>query len=214
MRITPSQSAHRAGLRYCTDDTPGISRKTRGRKPDYVNAKGRPVRDRKTLSRIQSLAIPPAWKNVWIAPHANHHLQATGRDAKGRKQYRYHPNWSEHREATKYANLISFAKSLPGIRRRVCRDLNRRGLPREKVLAAIVRLLATSLIRVGNDEYARTNKSFGLTTMQNRHARVRGANICFCFRGKSGVRHELDLNSAKLARVVKCCQDLPGQELF
>ncbi|MGC4002251.1 MAG: hypothetical protein QM811_03535 [Pirellulales bacterium] len=166
------------------------------------------------MKRIRSLVIPPAWTDVWIAPHANDHLQATGRDARGRKQYRYHPLWNASRDASKYSKTIAFARLLPKIRRRVTRDLKKRGLPKEKVLAAIVRLLETSLIRVGNDEYARTNRSFGLTTMRDRHAKVRGVTIRFQFRGKSGVQHDVDLESPRLAKIVKQCQDLPGQELF
>jgi DNA topoisomerase-1 len=203
-----------AGLRYSSDDIPGIRRKSRGRQTAFINPQGRLVRDAATLARIRSLAIPPAWTNVWIAPHKNQHLQATGRDARGRKQYRYHPRWREYRDESKYTNILAFAKVLPRIRRRVCSDLRKMGLPREKVLAAIVRLLETSLIRIGNDEYARQNHSFGLTTMQDRHAAVRGATLHFRFRGKRGVIHECDMKSAALARIVRHCQDLPGQELF
>lgn len=206
--------ARDAGLRYGADDHPGLRRKRRGRATIIVDARGKQVRNRDTLTRINSLAIPPAWTNVWIAPQANQHLQATGRDARGRKQYRYHPRWRERRDENKYSDLIAFAKVLPRIRRRVARDLNRRGMPREKVLAAIVRLLEVSLIRVGNDEYARTNRSYGLTTIQDRHAVVRGKKIVFRFRGKSGVAHQVDLQSPTLARIVKHCQQLPGQELF
>jgi DNA topoisomerase I len=208
------RSARKAGLRYCTDDIPGIQRKSSGKRVFYVDARGKPVRNPATLARIRALVIPPAWTDVWIAPHKDHHLQATGRDARGRKQYRYHPRWRETRDAAKYTNVIAFAKALPRIRRRVRRDLKKRGLPREKVLAAIVRLLETSLIRVGNEEYARQNHSFGLTTMQDRHAEVHGTKLHFRFRGKSGVVHEIDLQAPVLARVVKRCQDLPGQELF
>jgi DNA topoisomerase-1 len=208
------RSARKAALRYCTDDIPGIRRVSNRRQTYYVTARGKRVRDPYTLARIRSLVIPPAWTDVWIAPDADCHLQVTGRDAKGRKQYRYHPRWRATRDASKYTNVIAFARSLPRIRRKVRRDLNKRGLPREKVLAAIVRLLETSLIRVGNEEYARQNHSFGLTTMQNRHAEVHGTKIHFRFRGKSGVTHELDLQAPKLARVVRRCQELPGQELF
>jgi DNA topoisomerase-1 len=208
------QTAKQAGLRYGMDDVPGIQRKMKGPKAHYVSARGREVRDSRTLARIRGLAIPPAWTDVWIAATEDQHLQATGRDAKGRKQYRYQPRWRQERDAAKYENLISFARSLPRIRRRVRRDLKRRGLPREKVLAAVTRLLETSLIRVGNDEYARQNNSFGLTTMQDRHAHVRGQTVRLHFRGKSGIMHEIDLESPTLARIVKRCQDLPGQELF
>jgi DNA topoisomerase I len=206
--------ARKAGLRYGSDDIAGIQRRSHGRQVAFINVRGQRVRDAATLARIRSLAIPPAWTQVWIAPHKDQHLQATGRDAKGRKQYRYHPRWREYRDETKYTNILAFAKALPRIRSRVRRDLKKTGLPREKVLAAIVRLLETSLIRVGNDEYARENHSFGLTTMRHRHASVRGATMHFRFRGKSGVVHECEMQSAALARVVKRCQDLPGQELF
>ncbi len=206
--------ARDAGLRYGTDDRPGLQRKRRGRATIIVDARGKPVRNRAVLARINSLAIPPAWTNVWIAPQANLHLQATGRDARGRKQYRYHPRWRERRDENKYSDLIGFAKALPKIRRRVARDLRKTGMTREKVLAAIVRLLEVSLIRVGNDEYARNNQSYGLTTIQDRHATVRGTKIAFKFRGKSGVVHQIDLQSPTLARIVKHCQQLPGQELF
>ncbi|MHB8864288.1 MAG: DNA topoisomerase IB [Pirellulaceae bacterium] len=206
--------ARTVGLRYCTDSVPGIRRVCSGRQTYFVDVRGKRIRSRTILARIRSLVIPPAWTNVWVAPHQNHHLQATGRDAKGRKQYRYHPRWRESRDATKYGNLIAFAQALPKIRRRVNRDLKKQGLPRDKVLAAVVRLLETTLIRVGNDEYVRQNRSFGLTTMQDRHAHIRGKKIRFRFRGKSGVVHDIDLQSATLAQVVKRCQELPGQELF
>ncbi len=174
----------------------------------------RPVRDPATLARIRSLAIPPAWNDVWICPSPDGHLQATGRDARGRKQYRYHPRWRALRDDTKYARMIDFARALPKIRRRTRRDLKRRGMPREKVLAAVVRLLESTLIRVGNDEYARDNHSYGLTTIRNHHAAVRGSKVHFDFRGKSGVEHEIDIDDPRLAKVVRRCQDLPGQELF
>jgi DNA topoisomerase-1 len=166
------------------------------------------------LKRIRGLVIPPAWRDVWISPFANGHLQAAGRNERGRKQYRYHDDWTEARDADKYHKLVAFAKALPRIRRHVSRDLRRRGLPREKVLAAIVRLLETSLIRVGNDEYARTNGSFGLTTMKDRHVSIRGKTIRFQFRGKSGVERDLELQSPVLAKIARQCQELPGQELF
>jgi DNA topoisomerase I len=208
------RSAKKAGLRYGNDREPGIQRRLRRGVATYVDAHGRPVRAAKTLGRIRALAIPPAWTDVWIAPQEDWHLQATGRDAKGRKQYRYHPRWNEVRGSSKYADLIEFAKSLPRIRRRVRSDLRRRGLPREKVLAAVVRLLEISLIRVGNAEYARQNNSFGLTTMRDRHVDVHGKAIRFHFRAKSGINRDLDVDSPALAKIVKRCQDLPGQELF
>jgi DNA topoisomerase-1 len=208
------RSARRAGLRYGSDREAGIHRRPRRGVAAYFDAQGRPVRAATTLARIRALAIPPAWTDVWIAPRENWHLQATGRDAKGRKQYRYHPRWNEVRGSSKYADLIEFAKALPRIRRRVRGDLRRRGLPREKVLAAVVRLLEISLIRVGNAEYARQNNSFGLTTMRDRHVDVHGKAIRFHFRAKSGIHRDLDVDSPALAKIVKRCQDLPGQELF
>ncbi len=172
------------------------------------------MRDAEVLARIRTLAIPPAWTGVWISPHARGHLQATGRDARGRKQYRYHVRWRSSRDATKYDNLGRFARVLPRIRRHVSRDLASPGLTRKKVLAAVVRLLEATLIRVGNDEYAEQNHSFGLTTMRHRHVQVRGHEIRFRFRGKSGVHREVDLQSPRLANIVRRCQELPGQELF
>ncbi|HET6879589.1 MAG TPA: hypothetical protein VFI31_05530 [Pirellulales bacterium] len=207
-------TARTAGLRYVHDNKPGITRRRVGGRFQYLAPNGRRVRDGATLARIRSLAVPPAWTEVWICPLDNGHLQATGRDARGRKQYRYHPRWRQVRDEHKYSRLIDFARALPRIRSRVRRDLSRRGLPREKVLAAIVRLLETTLIRVGNDEYARQNNSYGLTTIRNRHVRVKGGTLHFDFRGKSGVEHEIDLHDPRLARLVRKCQDLPGQELF
>jgi DNA topoisomerase I len=172
------------------------------------------VRDPETLARIRRLAIPPAWQDVWICPRDDGHLQATGRDARGRKQYRYHPRWREVRDETKYARMLAFGHALPRVRRRVARDLRRAGLPREKVLAALVRLLETTFIRIGNEEYARANESFGLTTLRGRQVRVRGARLDFSFRGKSGVRHEVALTDRRLAAIVRRMQDLPGEELF
>jgi len=212
--VEARRCAREAGLRYITDQTPGFSRRARGKSFYYVDDQGKRVRDREVLARIEALVIPPAWTDVWIAPHANDHLQATGRDARGRKQYRYHARWRECRDANKYARLVDFAKVLSRIRRRASRDLRKPRMPREKVLAAVVQLLDRSLIRVGNDEYARENRSFGLTTMKNRHVRVRGSKIQFRFRGKSGVEHELDLQSPRLAKIVRRCQELPGQKLF
>jgi DNA topoisomerase-1 len=201
-------------LRHSTDATPGIRRRRAGRGFSYVDPDGSRIQDAETLGRIRSLAIPPAWEAVWICPDPLGHLQATGRDAKGRKVYRYHPRYRARRESTKYERLVAFARALPAIRRQVDRDLGRPGLPREKVLAAIVRLLELTLIRVGNDEYARLNRSFGLTTLRDRHASVRGSAIRFRFRGKSGVTHEVGLRDRRLAAIVRRCQDLEGQELF
>ncbi len=191
-----------------------MHRRRAGRGYRIVDERGRTVRDAATLARVRSLVIPPAWTDVWICRRDNGHLQATGRDARGRKQYRYHPKWRETRDELKYGRLIAFAHALPKIRKRVDRDLRRRGLPREKVLAAVVRLLETTLIRVGNDEYARANGSFGLTTLRDEHVEVKGERICFEFRGKSGKDREIDFADRRLARIVAECQDLPGQELF
>ncbi|HWQ34679.1 MAG TPA: DNA topoisomerase IB [Blastocatellia bacterium] len=208
------EAARAAGLRYVSDAGPGIRRRRTGKGFSYLGADGKPVRDSETLSRIRSLAIPPAWTQVWICPLTNGHLQATGRDTRGRKQYRYHARWRAVRDETKYDRMIAFGQALPRIRERTERDLALPGLPREKVLAAVVRLLEVTLIRVGNDEYARTNHSFGLTTLRDHHVRISGDRMRFQFRGKSGVRHAIDLNDRRLARIVRRCQELPGQELF
>ena len=207
-------AAQFAHLQYVDDSEPGVRRKRRGRGFVYIDPHGRTIRNRDVLSRIRALAIPPAWEDVWICAKPTGHLQATGRDSRNRKQFRYHSRWRQTRDETKYQNTIAFARALPRIRRRVNRDLRRRGLPRQKLLAAIVRLLETSLIRVGNEEYARTNGSFGLTTMKDRHAHVSGKRIHFEFRGKSGIEHEIDLKDSKLAPIVRQCQELPGQRLF
>lgn len=210
----PEKSAQVVGLRYVSDGKPGIRRERCGRGFRYRSAEGRIIRDRQTLRRIAALAIPPAWQEVWICPLDHGHLQVTGRDDRGRKQHLYHPRWREIRNQTKYDRLIPFARALPGIRRRLKRDLARADLCREKILATIVRLLEVSLIRVGNEEYARDNKSYGLTTMKNRHAKVRGAKITFQFRGKSGKEHVVEVEDRRVARIVRACQDLPGQDLF
>jgi DNA topoisomerase-1 len=210
----PGQSARAAGLRYVTDRAPGISRRRSGKGFAYRAPDGRTLRDAAARRRIQTLAVPPAWTDVWICPDPSGHLQATGRDARGRKQYRYHPQWREVRDETKFGRLVAFAEGLPALRRRVQEDLARPGLPREKVLAAVVRLLGTTLLRVGNEEYARANQSFGLTTLRDRHAAVEGATVRFCFRGKSGKEVRVDIQDRRLARVVKRCRELPGQELF
>jgi DNA topoisomerase-1 len=180
----------------------------------YVGPDGRTMRSAAELKRIRALAVPPAWTDVWICRDGRGHLQATGRDAKGRKQYRYHPDWRASRDETKYDRMSAFAAALPLIRARTDADLAKAGLPREKVLATVVQLLEKSLIRVGNEEYARQNRSFGLTTLQDRHVNVTGATLRFAFRGKSGVRHAIDVNDRRLARIVKQCRDLPGQDLF
>ena len=180
----------------------------------YIGADGKVIRNVAELKRIRALAVPPAWKDVWICPDPRGHLQATGRDARGRKQYRYHPHWRACRDETKYDRLQAFAAALPKIRARTTADLARAGLPREKVLATVVQLLEKSLIRVGNEEYAKSNNSFGLTTLKDKHVAVKGATLRFEFRGKSGVRHSVDVNDRRLARIVKQCRDLPGQDLF
>ena len=208
------ESAAVAGLRYVTDAAPGFSRRRAGRGFVFIDLDGWPIRDPNQLHRIRKLAIPPAWTDVWICPRPDGHLQATGRDSKRRKQYRYHARWREVRDETKYNRLISFGESLPAIRRRVRRDLALAGLPRDRVLGTVVQLLEKALIRVGNESYARTNGSFGLTTLRNRHVNIKGSTLRFEFKGKSGKKHSLDINDKRLARIVKSCQDLPGYELF
>jgi DNA topoisomerase-1 len=208
------EAAKEAGLRYVCDASPGIRRLRAGNGFSYVSPDGQHVAEEQTLARIRRLAIPPAWRDVWICPSANGHIQAVGRDARGRKQYRYHSRWREVRDDNKYGRLIAFARALPKIRARVRRDAAKPGLPREKVLAAVVQLLEKTLIRVGNDEYAKHNGSYGLTTLKNRHARVRSGKIRFQFRGKSGVVHAVEINDPRLAKIVKNCQDLPGAELL
>jgi len=224
MMKDPVGAARHAGLRHVDDRTPGLGRrvigKTRGRGGTWVptfaivDAHGRKVHDAATLERIRKLAIPPAWTDVWICPEPNGHLQATGRDARGRKQYRYHPRWRDERDSTKYARLAEFGRALPALRRRLAADLRLPGLPRRKVLALVVRLLETTFIRVGNEEYARENGSFGLTTMQDRHVDVHASDVTFHFRGKSGVFHRITLHDRRLAAMVRRCRDLPGHELF
>ncbi|HSF38272.1 MAG TPA: DNA topoisomerase IB [Thermoanaerobaculia bacterium] len=213
--VDPVESAKAAGLRYVTDDIPGIRRRRCGPKGFcYVDPQGKTVKDPKELERIRKLAIPPAWTDVWICPRPNGHLQATGRDARGRKQYRYHTNWREVRDETKFGRMIAFGEALPKIRERVESDLSLRGLTREKVLAAVVKLLETTLIRVGNKEYARQNNSFGLTTLKDGHVDISGSKLRFEFRGKSGKDHQVEIQDRRLARIVKQCRDIPGQKLF
>jgi DNA topoisomerase I len=210
----PVQSAKDAGLRYVTDAQPGILRKRRGKGFRYIGPDGKPVRDPEVLARIKSLVIPPAWTDVWICTNPRGHLQVTGRDARGRKQSRYHPRWREVRDETKYERMLLFGATLPRIREQVEQDLAAPGLPRRKVLATIVRLMETTFIRVGNEEYARENHSYGLTTMRNRHVEVDGSTVTFKFQGKSGIRHTVDINDRRLARIIQRCQDIPGYELF
>jgi DNA topoisomerase-1 len=203
-----------AGLVYASDVDPGIIRRSGKTGFSYHRPNGEAVADDRTLDRIRKLAIPPAWTDVWICAHANGHIQAVGRDQKGRKQYRYHDRWREVRDAGKYDRVLAFGRALPRLSKRVDADLGRRGLPRDKVLAAVVRVMEITLIRVGNEEYARANKSFGLTTLRDRHAKVGASKAVFEFRGKSGKVHQTGFNDRRLARVVKACQDLPGQRLF
>lgn len=210
----PVLAARVAALRYVSDDRPGIRRRKSGTGFSYADPDGRTIRDRATLRRIRALAIPPAWTDVWIAPLEDGHLQATGRDARRRKQYRYHVRWREVRDQTKYGRMLLFGAALPGIRTRVDADLALPGMPRDKVLALVVRLLETTFIRVGNEEYARENNSFGLTTLLDRHVRIDGADIQFRFRGKGGKMHAIRVNDRRLARLIRHTRDLPGEDLF
>ena len=212
--LDPGEAADAAQLRYVSDSRPGIQRLRHGRAFRYAGLDGQAVHDLLTLRRIRSLAIPPAWTQVWICPVAHGHIQAVGRDARGRKQYRYHVRWRAVRDEAKFDRVLQFGRALPAIRERVGKDLERPGLPREKVLASVVRLLETSLIRVGNVEYARENGSYGLTTLRSRHVTVEGARVRFEFRGKGGKPHTVDVSDRRLAAVVRRCQDLPGHELF
>jgi DNA topoisomerase-1 len=209
-----AEAAAAAGLRYVTDVMPGIRRRRTGRSFSYRDPAGRLIRDRQTLARLRALAIPPAWTEVWICPDPRGHLQATGRDARGRKQYRYHNEWRAVRDAHKFDRMLIFGRALPQIRARIDADLRRHGLPRERVLATILRLLETTLIRVGNAEYARENESFGLTTIRHDHVEVNGSTIAFEFRGKGGKVHKVSTRDRRLARIVRACHELPGQELF
>ncbi|MGZ6018834.1 MAG: DNA topoisomerase IB [Phenylobacterium sp.] len=210
----PTPDLKAAHLTYASDLDPGIRRRKAGHGFNYLDADGTPITDPPTLDRIRALVIPPAWTEVWISPSPNGHIQATGRDAKGRKQYRYHERWRRVRDGGKYDRLIAFGRALPKLRQQVDHDLARHGLPREKVLAAVIRVMEITLIRVGNEEYAKANKSFGLTTLRHRHAHVGAAKAVFEFRGKSGKVHKTGFSDRRLARIVKACQDLPGQRLF
>jgi len=207
-------AARSARMRYVRDDAPGITRQRAGKDFIYRDTDGAPIRDEETLRRIRALAVPPAWTEVWICPDPRGHLQATGRDARGRKQYRYHPRWRAARDETKYEHMLEFGRALPRIRRRVEQDLSLPGLPREKVLAAVVRLMERTLARVGNPEYARDNGSFGLTTLQNRHVRITRGKVELDFRAKHGIRHRSVITDRKLMRILRNCRDLPGSELF
>ncbi|WP_395396084.1 DNA topoisomerase IB (plasmid) [Novosphingobium sp. BL-8A] len=212
--VDAQEAAENAGLVYMTDEDPGISREAWRGKFRYRTAKGDLLDDEKTLARISAVAIPPAYTDVWICPKPNGHIQATGRDAKGRKQYRYHARFREVRDSTKYEHMLEFAKALPAVRARIDADLGKRGLPREKVLAAVVHLLETTMIRVGNADYAKQNKSYGLTTLKDRHVAIEGAELRFNFKGKSGKQWKLKLHDRRIAKIVKASQDLPGQHLF
>ena len=207
-------AAKGAALRYVSDETPGITRRRTGKGFSYRDPAGGAMRDAAALRRIRALAIPPAWTQVWICPHPEGHIQATGRDEKGRKQYRYHHRWREARDAAKFGHMVEFASALPRIRERVDSDLRRLGLQREKVLATVVRLLETTLIRVGNEDYARQNQSYGLTTLHSHHVEVERGKLRFSFKGKSGKSWNLQVSDRRIARIVRQCQDLPGQELF
>ena len=211
--VDAKDAAKYAGLAYVSDEKPGISRRRSGTGFRYTAAGGGKIDDA-ALKRIKALAIPPAWTDVWICPRANGHIQATGRDAKGRKQYRYHARFREVRESTKYHHMLAFAESLPAIRKKVRDHLALKGLPREKVLATVVRLLEATLIRVGSDEYAKQNKSYGLTTLKNKHVEIEGSALRFNFKGKSGKVWRLDVRDRRIAKVIRACQELPGQELF
>ena len=213
-RQDATAAARAASLRWVSDETPGIQRVRRGRGFVYRRPNGSLVGDPHTLARIRAIVIPPAWQRVWICERADGHIQASGYDARGRKQYRYHADWRRVRDEDKFGRLAAFGRRLPAIRRRIAADLGRGGLPREKVIAAVVRLLDTTMMRVGNEEYARANGSYGLTTLRTRHASVRADGVRFRFRGKSGVVHEIDLADRRIARIVRRCQELPGQELF
>lgn len=210
----PQEAAEEAGLRYVSDEKPGYTRKRRGKKFTYFDTDGKEIRDEVRILRLNRLAIPPAYTDVWICPSPNGHLQATGRDDRGRKQYRYHERWREERDENKYEKMVIFAQVLPKIRRRINKDLKLPGLPRQKVLATVVQLLERTFIRVGNEEYAKENKSFGLTTMRNRHVDVKGATVRFRFRGKSGKEHDIDTEDRRVARIMRKLQELPGQEVF
>ena len=212
--LDPEAHADEAGLRYVTDAIPGVRRRRAGRGFVYIGPSRRRITDPRRIAWFKRLAIPPAWTDVWISPLSIGHLQATGRDARGRKQYRYHPRWREVRDAAKFERLLDFAKALPRIRLRTDRDLRRPGMPRERALAIVVRLLEATLMRVGNEEYARENRSYGLSTLRDRHVEVRGETIRIAFRGKAGREHDIELTDARLARAVRRCQELPGQTLF
>src|ERR1700761_29472 len=210
----PKVTAKAVGLRYVSDSMPGYTRKKAGKGFSFYDADGKPVKDKDLIDRFNHLVIPPAYTNVWISPHENGHLQFTGTDAAGRKQYRYHPDWNKLRNQSKYHRLQLFASYLPAIRKQVDKDLNRHNLDHEKVVALVVRVMELTSIRVGNESYKKLYGSFGLTTLQNRHVKIEGNHLQFEFKGKKGVQHKIALQSKKLARLVKQCRDIPGKELF
>ncbi|WP_018478100.1 DNA topoisomerase IB [Pontibacter roseus] len=210
----PALSAEWAGLRYTSDEKPGITRKKAGSGYTYLNSKGEKVTDEKTLERINKLVIPPAWTEVWISPSAKGHLQATGRDQKGRKQYIYHPEWQQARSLTKFGRMITFGKTLPKLRAQIEEDINSRKLDKRKVTALVLSIMDSALIRIGNRHYAKSNKSYGLTTLRDRHVSFNGSTVTFAFKGKKGVEHEIDLKDRRLAQLVKKCKEIPGYDLF
>jgi len=214
-KVEAQRHARATGLRYVSDAEPGIRRKRRGKNFTFIDVDGKPIKDADVVARIRKLAIPPAYTDVWICPHARGHIQATGRDARGRKQYRYHADWRATRDDGKFSRMIEFGSRLPKLRRRLKKDLALEGLPKDKVLAVVVTLLSETLIRVGNEEYARTNKSYGLTTLRDHHVKfLRDGRASFAFRGKSGRPHEVVLNDKHLGRLIRHLQNLPGQQLF
>jgi DNA topoisomerase-1 len=212
--VEPAEAAEAAGLEYVSDEEPGIRRQRSGKGFTYRAIDGQTVKDRRTLDRIRRVAIPPAYTDVWICPRSNGHIQATGRDARGRKQYRYHPKWREVRDSTKFEHMIEFGAALPAIRQRLEADMALRGLPRDKVLATVVSLLENTLIRVGNPDYAKQNDSYGLTTLKDQHVDVDGSVLRFQFKGKSGKKWRLQVKDRRIAKIVRACQELPGQHLF
>ncbi len=212
--IDPLESAEEAGLTYVTDTAPGIRRKRKGKGFVYVDDQKGPVRDKKVLERIRALVIPPAWEDVWICRQRNGHLQVTGRDARGRKQYRYHEDWTVIRNGNKFDRMAKLARKLPHLRRKIAADLRRKGHPKEKILAAVVKVMLLTQSRVGNSAYAEENDSYGLTTIKNKHAKIRGTKIRLSFKGKSGVDHDIQFQDPALSRIIRRCQELPGEELF
>lgn len=214
LQQNPELAAKVAGLKYVTDSQAGFTRKKKGKSFQYLDLDGKPLKSERHLKRIQALVIPPAWKDVWICGNENGHLQATGFDERGRKQYKYHAEWSQLRNETKFSKMILFSEKLPLIRKRIQKDLKLSGLPRNKVLAAIVQIMDQTMIRIGNEEYAKENESFGLTTIRNRHAQVQGHKARFRFKGKSGKFHDVEIEDRRIAQIIRKCQELPGQELF